>query len=120
MSKTAGGVRGGFQNRTFSNDARSMFNDIESGYGRKIDYSAYDAKKLQSLQRVGRSYNPAEKEGAIKDYESYANRRLGSKYLPITHAELSGARSELISVAHRAAAYRNLDAISEELRRRKR
>lgn len=120
MAKTAGGVRGDSQNKTFSNDARSMFSDIERGYGRARDYSAYQTKKLQSLQKLGRSYSPSEKESAISAYESYANRVTRGAYLPITHSSLSGARSELISVANKAAAYRDLSAISNELKRRRR
>lgn len=123
MAKTAGGVRGGGTSggsKSFSNDARSMFNYIERGYGRARDYSGYQTKKLQSLQRLGRSYNPAEKEKAINAYTSYANRVTGSQYRSITHASLEGARSELVSVANRAAAYKDLNAVNAELKRRRR
>lgn len=120
MAKTAGGVRGGTKGRkSFSNDARSLFNDIERGYGRPRNYSEYETKKLQSLQRLGRNYNPTEKEKAINAYMSYANRVTGSQYRSITHASLGGGRSVLISVAHRAAAYRDLNAINDELKRRR-
>ncbi len=120
MAKTSGGVRGGTEkSKSFSNDARTLFSDIERGYGRTRNYSEYQTKKLQSLQKLGRSYNPAEKEKAINAYASYANRVTGSQYRSMTHSSLEGARSELVSVAHRAAAYRNLNAINNELKRRR-
>lgn len=122
MAKTSGGVRGngrGSVPRRFTNDARSTFNNIENSYGRTYDYSAYQTKRLQSLQKLGKGYNPAEKEKAIQAYTNYAQRRTGGKFLPIGHAQLEGPRHELISVANRASAYRNLDKITAELKRRR-
>ena len=120
MAKTCGGIRGGSGSRSFQSDARSMFSNIESGYGRQRDYSSYQTKKLQSLQRIGRSYSPSEREQAIQAYTSYANRVTGGSYRSIEHASLEGARSELVNTANRAAVYRDLNAITEELRRRRR
>lgn len=57
MAKTAGGVRGGGTSggrKSFSNDARSMFNDIERGYGRARDYSGYQTKKATILAEIGK------------------------------------------------------------------
>lgn len=122
MAKTSGGVRGNGRNETqsrFANDARSTFNDIENGYGRTYDYSGYQTKKLQSLQRLGKSYNPSEKERAIQAYKASANYLTNGSYRSIGHASLAGARSELINTANRAAAYKNLNAITEELKRRR-
>lgn len=53
MAKTSGGVRGG-SSKSFSGDARTLFSNIERGYGRQIDFSGYQTKKLQSLQRLGK------------------------------------------------------------------
>lgn len=119
MAKTAGGVRGGSSSRSFQSDARSLFSGIESGYGRKRDYSGYDTKKLKSLQRLGRGYNPKERDMAISSYTSYAGRITGGSYRSIDHASLEGARSVLIDTANRAAAYKNLQAITNELKRRR-
>lgn len=119
MANTAGGVRGKSSSRSFSTDARSMFNDIESGYGRARDYSSYQTKRLQSLQKIGRDYNPKEKEQAIQDYVTFANRRTGGRYFSIDHYDMTGPRSELVRVAQRASAAKNLQAITEELRRRR-
>lgn len=120
MAKSAGGVRGRSSARSFQNDASTMFASIASGNGRSYDYSSYQTKRLQTLQRLGRSYNPSEQQQAIQNYIAYANRVTGGDYRSIDHASLSGARSELIDTANRANAYRNLQAITEELRRRRR
>lgn len=124
MAKTSGGIRGGGRRssnilRQYERDASSLFSNITNNYGRTIDYSGYQTKRLQSLQRLGRSYNPREQEKAIHDYVTNANRVTGGDYRSINHASLSGIRSELINTAHRASAYRNLEAISEELKRRR-
>ncbi len=120
MAKTAGGVRGGGGSKNFASDARSLFNNIERNYGRSIDFSGHQEKKLRSLQRLGESYNPKEKKTVIQTYESSARRITAGAYRSIDHSSLSGIRSAVIEVAHRAAAYRNLDAITAELKRRKR
>ncbi len=120
MAKTSGGVRGRNSASSFQNDASTMFASIASGNGRRYDYSAYQTKRLQTLQKLGRSYNPREQQQAIQNYIEYANRVTGGNYRSINHASLSGARSELIDTANRANAYRNLQKITEELRRRKR
>lgn len=119
MAKTSGGVRGKSSSRSFSNDARSMFNNIENSYGRTINFSGHQTKKLQSLQKLGRSYSPKEKEQAIQDYVAFANRRTGGRYFSIDHYDMTGPRSELVRVAQRASAAKNLQAITEELKRRR-
>ena len=40
MAKTSGGVKGG-SSKSFSGDARTLFSNIERGYGRQIDFSGY-------------------------------------------------------------------------------
>lgn len=40
MAKTSGGIRGG-SSKSFSRDARTLFSNIERGYGRQIDFSGY-------------------------------------------------------------------------------
>lgn len=119
MAKTSGGVRTRSSARSFQNDASAMFASIASGNGRSYDFSTYQTKRLQTLQRIGRNYSPSEQQRAIQNYTAYANRMTGGEYRSIEHASLSGARSELIDTANRANVYRNLQAITEELRRRR-
>lgn len=113
MGKSSGGVRalspktmGGvieFNERV----AIREFSNIERNYGRSIDFSGHSTKKLESLRKIGKSYKEEEKFKAIEQYGKYAS----------TNKE--GAMSELIRVAHRAAAARSLPAIQKELLKRK-
>ena len=108
MAKTSGGIRkANSKGRNFSKEARSMFNGIESNYGRAIDYSGHATKRLQQLQKIGRSYNPSEKEKVIANYAKNA----------LQYSE--AVRSNLIATANRASIYRDLDRITAELKRRK-
>lgn len=46
MAKTSGGVRGG-SSKSFSGDARTLFSNIERGYGRQIDFSVIRPKNFK-------------------------------------------------------------------------
>lgn len=129
MAKTIGGVRGnsqsagerGYIEKEERKQRRYAFNFInQMGNAKQSDvYRSWDEKRLKKFIQLGKSYNIADKERAVRAYVAKAARE-NVKGNFINHANFSGERSELIRVGNAYNAYKNLGLYQSELKRRKR
>lgn len=139
MAKTAGGVRLNQQASTKVlsvgqqvNNSRQIEN-VQKGYAEdyinKIGgskqsdvYHDWDDKRLKKFIELGKSYNEQMRSKAVEYYTEKASkfsRKTGRNTNHIEHAELKGARSELIKVGQAYHAYQNMQLYKDELKRRK-
>lgn len=105
MAKNSGSTRRQGPTKASSvADVRKQFTDDATQYaqqlmGKAIDYNGHDDKRLQQLIKQGKTYKEGQLEQAIKDYTAAGMRTNGGKFLSIEHANMSGARSEVIKAA---------------------
>ena len=101
----------------FSNDANNLVKQLTSN---KIDYNTYEDKRLQQLIRKGKSYEEGSLEKAIESYVQYGLKKNNGKYMSIEHANMSGAKSEVIRYAQLKNIHDKIPQLKEILNNRKR
>lgn len=101
----------------FVNDANNLARQLTSN---KIDYNTYEDKRLQQLIRKGKSYEEGSLEKAIESYVQYGLKKNNGKYMSIEHANMNGARSEIIKYAQLKSIHDKIPQLKEILKNRKR
>lgn len=104
MAKNSGTTRTSRPKKAAYTDVRQQFTDDATSYAqqlmsRSVDYNDRDNKRLQQIIKHGKTYKEGQLEQAIKDYTAAGMRTNGGKFLSIEHANMSGARSEVIKAA---------------------
>lgn len=105
MAKNSGSTRrSGPKKTSGTTDVRQQFTDDATQYARQlmsrgVDYNDRDDKRLQQIVRQGKTYREGQLEQAVKDYAAAGMRTGSGKFLSIEHANMSGARSEVIKAA---------------------
>lgn len=104
MAKNSGTTRTSRPKKAADTDVRQQFTDDATSYvqqlmSRSVDYNDRDNKRLQQIIKQGKTYKEGQLEQAIKDYTAAGMRTAGGKFLSIEHANMSGARSEVIKAA---------------------
>ena len=104
MAKNSGTTRTSRPKKAADTDVRQQFTDDATSYAqqlmsRSVDYNDRDDKRLQQIIKQGKTYKEGQLEQAIKDYTAAGMRTNGGKFLSIEHANMSGARSEVIKAA---------------------
>ena len=104
MANNSGTTRTSRPKKAADTDVRQQFTDDATSYAqqlmsRSVDYNDRDNKRLQQIIKQGRTYKEGQLEQAIKDYTAAGMRTAGGKFLSIEHANMSGARSEIIKAA---------------------
>lgn len=85
----------------------------------KVDYNDRDDKRLQQIVRQGKTYREGQLEQAIKDYAEAGMRTGNGKFFSIEHANMSGARSEVIRAAQLKKMHDSIPQIQKILNGRK-
>lgn len=104
-------------------NVRQRFTDDATKYaqelmGKSIDYNDRDDKRLQQLIKQGKTYKQGQLEQAIKDYTDAGMRTNGGKFMSINHANMSGARSEVIKAAQLKKMHDNIPQMQKILKDR--
>lgn len=104
MAKNSGTTRTSRPKKATYTDVRQQFTDDATSYAQQlmshsVDYNDRDNKRLQQIIKQGKTYKEGQLEQAIKDYTAAGMRTNGGKFLSIEHANMSGARSEVIKAA---------------------
>lgn len=104
MAKNSGTTRTSRPKKATYTDVRQQFTDDATSYAQQlmshsVDYNDWDNKRLQQIIKQGKTYKEGQLEQAIKDYTAAGMRTNGGKFLSIEHANMSGARSEVIKAA---------------------
>lgn len=104
MAKNSGTTRTSRPKKAADTDVRQQFTDDATSYAQQlmshsVDYNDRDNKRLQQIIKQGKTYKEGQLEQAIKDYTAAGMRTNGGKFLSIEHANMSGARSEVIKAA---------------------
>ena len=101
----------------FSNDANNLAKQLTSN---RIDYNTYEDKRLKQLIKIGKSYEEGSLEKAIERYVQYGVDKNNGKYMSIEHANMSGAKSEVIRYAQLKSIHDKIPQLKEILNNRKR
>ena len=104
MAKNSGTTRTSRPKKAAGTDVRQQFTDDATSYAQQlmsinVDYNDRDDKRLQQIIERGKTYKKGQLEQTIKDYTVAGMRTAGGKFLSIEHANMSGARSEIIKAA---------------------
>lgn len=103
MAKNSGTTRTSRPKKA-ETDVLQQFTDDATRYAQRlmshsVDYNDRDDKRLLQIIKRGKTYKEGQLEQAIKDYTAAGMRTANGKFLSIEHANMSGARSEIIKAA---------------------
>lgn len=103
MAKSSGTTRTSRPKKAVT-DVLQQFTDDATRYAQRlmshsVDYNDRDDKRLLQIIKQGKTYKEGQLEQAIKDYTAAGMRTANGKFLSIEHANMSGARSEIIKAA---------------------
>lgn len=103
MAKNSGTTRTSRPKKA-ETDVLQQFTDDATRYAQRlmslrVDYNDRDDKRLLQIIKQGKTYKEGQLEQAIKDYTAAGMRTANGKFLSIEHANMSGARSEIIKAA---------------------
>lgn len=103
MAKNSGTTRTSRPKKA-ETDVLQQFTDDATRYAQRlmshsVDYNDRDDKRLLRIIKQGKTYKEGQLEQAIKDYTAAGMRTANGKFLSIEHANMSGARSEIIKAA---------------------
>lgn len=123
MAKNSGTTRTSRPKKAANTDVRQQFTDDATSYARQlmsrsVDYNDRDDKRLQQIIKQGKTYKEGQLEQAIKDYTVAGMRTAGGKFLSIEHANMSGARSEIIKAAQLKKMHDSIPQIQKILKDR--